>query len=130
MGMPVKRMTHLAARLGLAAATTAALLCLVLVKAQAVSQAPGGDSGPAKGKTGTPGKDQAGSPPAAVKLGLSINDPGAFRGYTLLEPHGQEDGVLDRHGRACRQDLGDPAQLDASRVPARGRPSVPGRECR
>ncbi len=103
MGMPVQRMTHLAARLGLAAATTVALLCLVLVRTQAIAQAPGGDSGPVKGKTGPPGKDQAGSPPAAAKLGLSINAPGAFRGYTLLNPMGQKTVYLfDMEGRVVK----------------------------
>jgi Arylsulfotransferase (ASST) len=103
MGLPVKRMTHLAARLGLTAATTAGLFFLVLVKAQAISQGPGGDTGQAKGKTGPPGKGQPGSTQPAVKLGLSINAPGAFRGYTLLNPMGQKTVyLLDMEGRVVK----------------------------
>ena len=42
----------------------------------------------------------------------------------------QEDDLLDRHGRPCRQDLGIPAQLDAGRLSARERPSLSPRDPR
>ncbi len=100
MGLPVKRMTHLAARMGLAAATTAALFFLALVTTHAIAQAPGGGAGGAK--AGAAGKDRPGPQPA-VKLGLSINLPGAFRGYTLLNPMGQKTVYLfDMEGHVVK----------------------------
>ena len=42
-------------------------------------------------------------PQAKVKLGLSINDPGAFRGYTLLNPMNKKTTYLiDMEGRVVK----------------------------
>ena len=100
MGMPVDRMTHLATRIGVIAATTAALLLVALLRTEANAQAPGGERGQTKGNAGPDGKDRPGGTLPAVKLGLSINEPGAFRGYTLLNPMGQKTVYLfDLEGR-------------------------------
>jgi Arylsulfotransferase (ASST) len=97
MGLPVDRLTHLATRIGVLAATTAALLLVALLRTEAIAQAPGGDT---KGNAGPAGKDRPGGAQPAVKLGLSINEPGAFRGYTVLNPMGQKTVYLfDLDGR-------------------------------
>ena len=52
------------------------------------------------------GTAQGGDPrpePPKVKLGLAINDPRAFSGYTLLVPmKSQKTYLIDMHGRAVR----------------------------
>jgi hypothetical protein len=103
MGLPVERITQLTARLGVIAATTAALLFLALVKTEAIAQAPAGDGGQTKGTESATGKGRPGGPPPAVKLGLSINEPGACPGYTLLNPMGHKTAyLLDLEGRVVK----------------------------
>ena len=56
---------------------------------------------PAKGKDDAPKKDEA--KPAPVKLGLSINDPRALQGYTLISPFDSTKTFLfDMQGRVVR----------------------------
>jgi hypothetical protein len=78
-------MKRLAARFGLTAATTAAAILLAVATSGAPAQPP-------------PDRAQA-----KAKLGLSINDPRAFRGYTLLNPMNQKSTYLiDMEGRVVR----------------------------
>ena len=56
---------------------------------------------PAKGKDDAPKQDD--SKPAPVKLGLSINDPKALQGYTLISPFdSSKTFLLDMQGRVVR----------------------------
>src|SRR5262249_11972250 len=56
---------------------------------------------PAKGKDDAPKKDEAKSAP--VKLGLSINDPRALQGYTLISPFDSSKSfLLDMQGKVVR----------------------------
>ena len=101
MGLPVDRMTHLAARIGATAAMSIAVLFLAFVRTEALAQGPGGD--PAQIKAGPAGKDRPGGQQPALKLGLSVNAPGAFRGYTLLNPMGKKTVYLiDMEGRVVK----------------------------
>ncbi len=103
MGLPADRMTYLAARIGATAATTIALLFLAFVRTEAIAQGPGGESAQAKGNAGAAAKDRPPGQQPAVKLGLSINAPGAFRGYTLLNPMGKKTVYLiDMDGRVVK----------------------------
>jgi hypothetical protein len=55
----------------------------------------------AKGKDAAPKKDEA--IPAPVKLGLSVNDPKALQGYTLISPFDSTKSFLfDMQGRVVR----------------------------
>ena len=116
MGLPVDRMTHLAAQIGATAAMSIAVLFLAFVRTEALAQGPGGD--PAQIKAGPAGKDRPGGQQPALKLGLSVNAPGDVSRLHAAESHGQEDRVSDRHGRARGENVGDAAQLDDSRVSA------------
>ena len=103
-----ERMTHLATRVGAAAAMAMMLLALGVVRSgvaagasQDGDRSPRGKAGPDGGK-GEAGKKEA-PPQAKVKLGLSINEPGALRGYTLLNPMNKKTTYLiDREGRVVR----------------------------
>jgi hypothetical protein len=56
---------------------------------------------PANGKTDAPKKDEPKSAP--VKLGLSINEPNALQGYTLISPFDSTKSFLfDMQGRVVR----------------------------
>jgi hypothetical protein len=56
------------------------------------------DAQPAKGKGDAPKKEE--TKPAPVKLGLSINDPRALQGYTLMSPFESPNTyLLDMQGR-------------------------------
>jgi hypothetical protein len=75
-------------RLGVATALTLGLLALSVVDARALA-APQGDP---------PAKDKAGP-----KLGLALNDPKAFQGYTLLAPMtSTKTYLIDMKGRVVR----------------------------
>jgi hypothetical protein len=85
MGFRAERMTPLAARCGMMAATAAGSLLLAVAASGALAQPP--------------------SPPpqAKTKLGLIQNDPGAFRGYTLLNPMNKKTTYLmDNEGRVIK----------------------------
>ncbi len=110
MGLPADRMTHLAARVGMTAAATAVFLVLAVVtsevRARSLPEGPQpsqASAGQDKAKAGAPGKDGSAAPQAKVKLGLSINEPGAFRGYTLLNPMNKKTAYLiDVEGRVVK----------------------------
>lgn len=98
MGLPACRMTHLARRVGMTATTTVIFLVLAIATCEVLAQslkATQKNAGQEKGKTG--------SPQPKVKLGLSINDPKAFRGYTLLNPMNKKTVYLiDMEGRVVK----------------------------
>jgi hypothetical protein len=89
-----------ATRFAVAAALTLGLLALSF--ADSLAQAsPQGDP-PAKGKAGKAEGEPSKQPP--VKLGLSLNDPKAFQGYTLLSPMtSTKTYLLDMQGRVVRK---------------------------
>ena len=97
MGLRAGRMRHLATRVGMSAAAATAVLALAVVASDVLAQSQKGEAVPA-------GKDMP--PPEAkakVKLGLSINDPRAFRGYTLLNPMSKKTAYLmDMEGRVVK----------------------------
>ncbi|TMQ32848.1 MAG: hypothetical protein E6K70_16325 [Planctomycetota bacterium] len=104
MALRTRRFTRLAVRLG----GTAALL---LVIGALGTSAPAHDDArppqgkdkpkPVKSKDDTAKKDEP--KPAAVKLGLLINDPKAFQGYTLLAPiESSQTYLLDMQGKVVR----------------------------
>jgi hypothetical protein len=92
-------MRRRAIRLGVAAALTLGLLALSFVDSPALAAPQGGP--PAKDKAG---KAEGGpSKQAPVKLGLSLNDPKAFQGYTLLAPMtSTKTYLIDMQGRVVR----------------------------
>ncbi len=90
MGFRAEGMTQLATRFGMTAAMAVASLLLAVVAAGASlsRRRPPPPSPP---------------PQAKVKLGLSINDPRAFRGYTLLNPMNKKTTYLiDMEGRVVK----------------------------
>ena len=87
MGHRAKGTAPLASRFGMMATTAVASLLLAIVTAGAFTQPPPPQP----------------PPPAKVKLGLSINDPRAFRGYTLLNPMNKKTTYLiDMEGRVVK----------------------------
>jgi hypothetical protein len=95
-----ERMTRLVTQVSVATALALGALTLGVgdsrVHAGAPQDNPKGKAEPAKGK-GEPSKAPA------VKLGLSLNDPKAFQGYTLLAPmNSTKTYLLDMQGRAVR----------------------------
>ena len=76
----------IAGRVLLTAAMTAVLVVVGMVTAEAFAQ-----------------PQQKAGPQAKVKLGLSINDPRAFRGYTVLNPMSKKTTYLiDMEGRVVK----------------------------
>ncbi len=54
-------------------------------------------------QAGAPAPRDGAGPPSKVKLGLSVNNPGAFRGYTLLAPmKSQKTYLIDMEGRVVK----------------------------
>ncbi len=95
MGLRAGRMRHLATRVGMSAAAATAVFALAVVASDVLAQSQKGEAVP-DGKEAPP-------PQAKVKLGLLISEPGAFRGYTLLNPMGQKSTYLiDMEGRVAR----------------------------
>jgi hypothetical protein len=121
MQLRTERMTCLATRVGAAAAMALTLLALGIVTAAVAAGSPQDGAGSAR-KTGAPDRDKAGSagrdgPPSQqtkVKLGLSINDPRAFRGYTLLNTLKKKTTYLmDMEGRVVRTWESEPILMSA-----------------
>lgn len=87
-------------RIGLAAAmaiASAMATTLVLAAAEPTAQAPTEKKG-----SGPDAKKDAPAQPK-VKLGLSINEPGAFQGYTLLNPMNfKKTYLIDMDGRVVK----------------------------
>src|SRR5690349_16846367 len=91
MRLRTEWVTCLAVRIGAAVAMASILLVFGVATAVVAAGAPqaGGGStrstaGPGGDRAGAAGKETPPSQQPKVKLGLSINDPRAFRGYTLL----------------------------------------------
>ena len=98
MGLPACRMKILAARIGTAAATMMIFLGLVVATSEVLAQSP-----KASPKSADIEKEKGKSAQPKVKLGLSINDPKAFRGYTLLNPMNKKTAYLiDMEGRVVK----------------------------
>jgi hypothetical protein len=102
MGLPASRMKYLARKVGMTATTTVIFLVLAVATSQVLAQqsknaqrASQEGPGQAKGKSAPP--------QPKVKLGLSINDPKAFSGYTLLNPMNKKTAYLiDMEGRVVK----------------------------
>jgi hypothetical protein len=102
------RRVRLAGRAGAAAAVAMMLLAFGIVTSGAAGGAPqDGGRSPRdadekdRGKGGPARKDAP--PEAKVKLGLSINDPKAARGYTLLNPsNSKKVYLIDLEGRVIQ----------------------------
>src|SRR5262249_56695957 len=96
MEWTIRRMARLAVRVGAAAAVATALLALGIV-------APGVDVR-AQQDGGQPPRKDGPQPEAKVKLGLSINDHRAFRGYVVFNPMGQKfTYLIDRDARVVKE---------------------------
>ena len=81
------RSKHLASRASLAIALAGAMLALGFKKSLAED----------------PGKQVGPSGPPRVKLGLAVNKPDAFKGYTLLAPMGStKTYLIDMEGKVVR----------------------------
>ena len=86
------------------ATTTVIFLVLAVVTSEVLAQLAKGRP-QASQKSAEPEKGKAGKAPPQpkVKLGLSINDPKAFRGYTLLNPMNKKTAYLiDMEGRVVK----------------------------
>jgi hypothetical protein len=103
-------MTQLTKGAGMIAATTVSVVILAVMISTTLAPSPQAaafpaqkSAGPELAKTDATGKKQAGSAAAKVKLGLSINDPKAYRGYTLLNPMNTKTAYLiDMEGRVVK----------------------------
>jgi hypothetical protein len=103
MGLPTGPTTRFSLHL-------ARILALLLALGVLAAAPAADDAKPAQGKADTkpaPAKpDMPKKPetkPAPVKLGLSINDPRALQGYTLMSPFSANDTyLLDMQGRVVR----------------------------
>ncbi len=94
MELRTGRMQRLAAQVGASAAMAAVLVGLGVVAVAAGAPQVGGGAG---------GKEGPSTKQAPVKLGLSINDPRAYRGYMLLNPMGKKTTYLvDTDGRVVK----------------------------
>jgi hypothetical protein len=95
MGLRTGRTTRLAVRFG---RISGLLLAIGALGAAAPAR---DDAKPAQGKDDAPKKDAP--KPAPVKLGLSVNDPRALQGYTLMSPFVSSNTyLLDMQGRVVR----------------------------
>jgi Spy/CpxP family protein refolding chaperone len=80
-----------------------ALLVLGALNSPASAQAPQDAAPPAKSKDDSAKKDAPPPKQGPVKLGLSINEPKAYQGYTLLAPmSGTQTYLLDMQGKVVR----------------------------
>jgi hypothetical protein len=110
MALRTDRLTRLAAGAGITAMTTVGVVLLTVMTSPLLARPPAaGASSLQKGaakeptKAGPDGNDQSGPPQGKVKLGLALNDPGAFRGYTLLNPMNKKTAYLiDMEGRVVK----------------------------
>jgi hypothetical protein len=100
MGLRLERPIRLALQVGVSTALTLALLTLGGVATQVDAGSPQAGAEPSRVKVEpTKGGDEP-AKKAAVKLGLAINDPMAFQGYTLLATMNTKKAyLLDMQGR-------------------------------
>src|SRR5437868_4255761 len=87
MGMRSEPMNQLVTRVGAATAMALLLLAIGGVAARVDAGSPQGGGAPSPDQAGAAkAKGGAASKSSPAKVGLSINDPRAFPGYTLLAP--------------------------------------------
>ena len=98
------KMKYVVNRAGMMGLASAIFLVLAVVTSEVIARS--AMAGPLVAQEGTaPEKAKAGAPPGA-KLGLILNDPKAFRGYTVLNPMNKKTTYLiDMEGRVVH-DLG------------------------
>jgi hypothetical protein len=95
MELRTARTTRLAVRIGRIS------VLLLVIGALGTAALARDDAQPAKAKNDAPKKDAP--KPDAVKLGLSINDPKALQGYTLMSPFDSTNTYLiDMQGRVVQ----------------------------
>src|SRR5260221_10680714 len=101
MGLYFPRLFRLTVRAALAGLLTVALLALMASPGNAGGPQDG--SSPDKSKADPPKKDATPPKAAPVKLGLSINEPKAFQGYTVFAPLSSTTTYLiDMQGKVVR----------------------------
>src|SRR2546422_890878 len=94
MSLPTRRITC-PARATAATALAVSLLLAVATRAD--------DAAPAKGKLEPPKDSSAAAKQPAPKLGLAINDPKAFQGYTLIAPMtSTKTYLIDMQGKVVK----------------------------
>ena len=103
MRLSIRQVTWLAVRLSLAGFLVVAIAALGFAgPAQDDAKPPKGKDDPKSTKAPDPAPKKD-APKPAPKLGLSINDPKAFQGYTLIAPlEGFKTYLLDMQGRVVR----------------------------
>lgn len=99
MVLRIERVRQRGRQLGAAAAAAMMLLGLGVFgyeaqPPQAGNTAPQGPAGPEAAKAKPDGKSSPAAKPKDVKLGLLLNDPKAFRGYTLLNAMNSKTAYL------------------------------------
>ena len=92
------KMKYVVNRAGMMGLASVIFLVLAVVTSEVIARS--AMAGPLVAQEGTaPEKAKAGAPPSA-KLGLILNDPKAFRGYTVLNPMNKKTAYLiDLEGR-------------------------------
>ena len=125
MKLRTERMMRLGTRAGVAGAMAAMLVALATGAAARQADAGSSQDGVPSARTGSDqekGKGEAStkdSPPAQakVKLGLALNDPKAFRGYTLLNPMSQKvTYLIDTEGRVVHSWKSEHNSMHAARL--------------
>jgi hypothetical protein len=107
MGLRTERMAGFATRFGMAIAMAGLLIALGVAGREVNAGSPQDGARPAQrdsvqdeGKADSSKKDGPSPEQPKVKLGLSINDPKAFRGYTVLNPmNTKKTYLVDMEGR-------------------------------
>src|SRR5262245_27068717 len=98
MGLGIERLKHIVSRVGVAADVLLTILAIAGVASRVDAGSPQGGA-PSPDTVGT-AKGAAPSKKTPVKLGLVINDPAAFQGYTLINTLNAKSAYLiDMQGR-------------------------------
>ena len=82
MGLSGRRITQLAARVGMTMAMTGVVVVAALVTTESLAQGPATKD------------NQTGAAQPKVKLGLSINEPGSLSRLYAAQSHGQKDAFI------------------------------------
>jgi len=115
MGLRIKRLTRLGTQVGAVAVMAIASLAFGVVTvevgarpSQDGGQPSRGTGGPDGGKVEASRKDPPKPNPPQEKVGLILNDPRAFQGYTLIAPMGfKKTYLIDMQGRVVRTWVSD-----------------------
>jgi len=103
MGLRIDRMTRLATQVSVATIVALTLLTVGVVATHVNAGSPPDGVEPSQVKAGPADRGVDASPKTKVKLGLSINDPRAFQGYTLLNTMNSKKAYLiDMQGRVVQ----------------------------